>query len=136
NSNPDPNSNNNSNNNNNNSKDSDITLSDQDDEGDRLRELEDDSHLVKTETDSSAKSETNDPEESEDPGDQEDNKEDSEEVAPWEPITETVREVFERMLEQRSLLIVKNRARGLLEPEEEPKNAANSTTDESPSPSG
>ncbi|KAI1310821.1 hypothetical protein EDD11_003636 [Mortierella claussenii] len=34
------------------------------------------------------------------------------------PITETVRQVFERMLEQRSLLIVKNKARGLFESEE------------------
>ncbi|KAF9126416.1 hypothetical protein BGW39_006632 [Mortierella sp. 14UC] len=36
---------------------------------------------------------------------------------PFVPLVETVRQVFERMLEQRSLLIVKNRARGIVEPE-------------------
>ncbi|KAF9350965.1 hypothetical protein BGX26_010918 [Mortierella sp. AD094] len=57
------------------------------------------------------------------------------------PVTETVREVFERMLEQRSLLIVKNRARGLLDPEESDNSKvssnatsnANSTGSTSPS---
>ncbi|KAF9994655.1 hypothetical protein BGZ80_010309 [Entomortierella chlamydospora] len=43
-------------------------------------------------------------------------------------ITETVREVFERMLEQRSLLIVKNRARGLLGPEEPDNSKVSSNT--------
>ncbi|KAF9967518.1 hypothetical protein BGZ70_009281, partial [Mortierella alpina] len=53
-------------------------------------------------------------------GDEDEHDEEEEEREPEEfvPITETVREVFERMLEQRSLLIVKNRARGLLDTED------------------
>ncbi|KAF9293247.1 hypothetical protein BGZ88_005630 [Linnemannia elongata] len=45
------------------------------------------------------------------------------EAAPFVPLVETVLQVFERMLEQRSLLIVKNRARGIVEPEEPAANA-------------
>ncbi|KAF8932804.1 hypothetical protein BGZ58_006773 [Dissophora ornata] len=59
------------------------------------------------------------------------------------PVIETVREVFERMLEQRSLLIVKNRARGLLDTEDldniksltNGTTNANSTEPQEPSPS-
>ncbi|KAF9919322.1 hypothetical protein BX616_008340 [Lobosporangium transversale] len=64
---------------------------------------------------------------------QEEEEEEAEEEESLEPITETVRDVFERMLEQRSLLIVKNRARGLLGPEEldggkAPSNTTSDTT--------
>ncbi|KAF9148371.1 hypothetical protein BG015_009890 [Linnemannia schmuckeri] len=45
------------------------------------------------------------------------------EAEPFVPLVETVRQVFERMLEQRSLLIVKNRARGIVEPEVPAANA-------------
>ncbi|KAG0260369.1 hypothetical protein BGZ95_004477 [Linnemannia exigua] len=52
-------------------------------------------------------------------GDEDEEDEGTEEAAevPFVPLVETVRQVFERMLEQRSLLIVKNRARGIIEPE-------------------
>ncbi|KAF9571979.1 hypothetical protein EC968_010455 [Mortierella alpina] len=50
--------------------------------------------------------------------DQHGDEEDEQEPEEFVPITETVREVFERMLERRSLLIVKNRARGLLDTED------------------
>ncbi|KAG0290346.1 hypothetical protein BGZ96_006171 [Linnemannia gamsii] len=55
--------------------------------------------------------------------------EETEEVEeePFVPLVETVRQVFERMLEQRSLLIVKNRARGIIESEELEVPAANAT---------
>ncbi|KAG0309211.1 hypothetical protein BGZ98_004511 [Dissophora globulifera] len=43
------------------------------------------------------------------------------------PITETVLQVFERMLESRSLLLIKNRARGLLEEVEVIDTVGNST---------
>ncbi|KAG0223114.1 hypothetical protein B0O80DRAFT_504509 [Mortierella sp. GBAus27b] len=43
---------------------------------------------------------------------------DNQENQPFEPLIETVQDVFERMLEQRSLLIVKNRARGLVDTED------------------
>jgi hypothetical protein len=58
--------------------------------------------------------------------DEEDDKETEEaEEVPFVPLVETVLQVFERMLEQRSLLIVKNRARGIIEPEVPAANATN-----------
>ncbi|KAG9327196.1 hypothetical protein KVV02_000912 [Mortierella alpina] len=66
-------------------------------------------------------------------GDEGQHDDEEEELEPEEfvPITETVREVFERMLEQRSLLIVKNRARGLLDTED--LDSGKNTTDASTS---
>ncbi|KAF9900483.1 hypothetical protein EC991_007293 [Linnemannia zychae] len=49
--------------------------------------------------------------------DEEDEETENAAEVPYVPLVETVRQVFERMLEQRSLLIVKNRARGIVEPE-------------------
>ena len=49
---------------------------------------------------------------------EEEHEEEEEEEEVFEPLIETVQDVFERMLEQRSLLIVKNRARGLIDPED------------------
>lgn len=56
------------------------------------------------------------------------------EAEPFVPLVETVRQVFERMLEQRSLLIVKNRARGILDPEELAANATTTDAGGDPAP--
>ncbi|KAF9170121.1 hypothetical protein BGX21_006937 [Mortierella sp. AD011] len=61
-------------------------------------------------------------------GDAQDEQTDKQTEEEYVQITETVREVFERMLEQRSLLIVKNRARGLLGPEEPDNSKVSSNT--------
>ncbi|KAF9112806.1 hypothetical protein BGX27_002734 [Mortierella sp. AM989] len=72
-------------------------------------------------------------EEEEDEDDQEEQTEEE-----FVQITETVRQVFERMLEQRSLLIVKNRARGLLDTDESDSNkvpnSVTASTESTPSP--
>ena len=103
-----------------------ISLQDQDDEGDQLHDPED----VKT-TGTSEQSDDMEEEKEERGDDSEPDEEEEEPDVPFVPITETVREVFERMLEQRSLLIVKNRARGILEPEDPSadKNATLAGTD-------
>ncbi|KAF8931368.1 hypothetical protein BGZ47_011869 [Haplosporangium gracile] len=56
------------------------------------------------------------------------------EAEPFVPLVETVRQVFERMLEQRSLLIVKNRARGIIEPEVPAANATTTDATGAPAP--
>ncbi|KAF9140538.1 hypothetical protein BGX30_006389 [Mortierella sp. GBA39] len=56
------------------------------------------------------------------------------EVEPFVPLVETVLQVFERMLEQRSLLIVKNRARGIIEPEVPAANATIADATGAPAP--
>ncbi|KAG9062101.1 hypothetical protein KI688_006827 [Linnemannia hyalina] len=56
------------------------------------------------------------------------------EVEPFVPLVETVLQVFERMLEQRSLLIVKNRARGIVEPEAPAANATITDATSAPAP--
>ncbi|KAF9316243.1 hypothetical protein BG003_002153 [Podila horticola] len=50
--------------------------------------------------------------------DEDESQEEDEEEEEFVQIVETVRDVFERMLEPRSLLIIKNRARGLLDTDE------------------
>ncbi|KAG0375650.1 hypothetical protein BGX24_008821 [Mortierella sp. AD032] len=70
-------------------------------------------------------------------GDEDEEDEGTEEAAevPFVPLVETVRQVFERMLEQRSLLIVKNRARGIVEPEVLTATTSTTTDPASASPS-
>ncbi|KAF9363682.1 hypothetical protein BGX34_003573 [Mortierella sp. NVP85] len=69
-----------------------------------------------TTPDKDADTETEEKPEEENDGEEHEEEEKVEEV--FEPLIETVKDVFERMLEQRSLLIVKNRARGLIDPED------------------
>ncbi|KAF8951518.1 hypothetical protein BGZ52_011290 [Haplosporangium bisporale] len=51
-------------------------------------------------------------------GDEDESQEEDEEEEEFVQVVETVQDVFERMLEPRSLLIIKNRARGLLDTDE------------------
>ncbi|GJJ67881.1 hypothetical protein EMPS_00227 [Entomortierella parvispora] len=93
---------------------SDLSQQDEDDEGDQLHDPED----VKATETSEQSDKTNEDLEEDGESELAGEEEQQQEEVPFVPITETVREVFERMLEQRSLLIVKNRARGILEPED------------------
>ncbi|KAF9281135.1 hypothetical protein BGZ68_006821 [Mortierella alpina] len=91
---------------------------------DTTAESDEEDDLTGADVDQESQSEEGDEDQHEDDDEDEEEEHEPEEFV---PITETVREVFERMLEQRSLLIVKNRARGLLDTED--LDSGKSTTD-------
>ncbi|KAG0355535.1 hypothetical protein BGZ54_001109 [Gamsiella multidivaricata] len=92
----------------------DTTSEDKDSENEQGQDVDEETGLVEDE--SSEQDETSN-----------ENQEKPEQVV-FVPIIETVKDVFERMLEQRSLLIVKNRARGLPDPDNSDTNNMNKSS--------
>ncbi|KAG0199412.1 hypothetical protein BGX28_007329 [Mortierella sp. GBA30] len=96
---------------------------------DRDAEEEDEENTTEAESEDVESSEDN----AEEDGSEQHSYDQEEEPKEFVLITETVREVFERMLEQRSLLIVKNRARGLLDTDEQDSGRNTTVVDINPS---
>ncbi|KAF9087751.1 hypothetical protein BGX23_007914 [Mortierella sp. AD031] len=86
-----------------------------------------DSDEAQDDDESNSETSGDDDDDNEDGDDEEEDEETEEAEESFVPLVETVQQVFERMLEQRSLLIVKNRARGIVEPEEPAANATSTT---------